>query len=369
MARMHLMGALAALLVAAPSSAQTPDTSSGQQPAMDGRLRAEIAILSRFLRGVAVPEASAFKLGNQEVASGTATGAVAVARGNLVVKGRISGDALVVHGDIIVLPGGSIGGSAIAVDGRVRPSGGIIEGDVRGIRGVTGSLLARAAGRANAERPPSTIESLKMSLGWFAVLFVISVGILLFAERNLDGVVLALEQDFSRSFWMGLLAQLAALPALALVVIGLSVTLIGVLLVPFAIVAFITGLAGLVTLGFIAVSRFTGRTFFRNAAASRSVHLKSLFAGLVVYLGLWFLAAFFVWNPLVGSLLRTIALGGSWVAATFGLGATILSRAGTRKKTDAKAGARPADAYSWQTPTPVTGVVAARRPVATVKEG
>ena len=369
MARTHMLGALAALLVATPSYGQTPDTARASAAAMDGRLRAEIAILSAVLRGVAVPAADSFRLGNHEVAGGDSTGAVAVARGNLVVKGRVAGDALVLHGDIIVLPGGSVAGNAVAVDGRVRPSGGTIEGDIRGIRGVTGSLLARAAGRAAAERPLSTVSSLKMTLGWFAVLFVIGVGVLLFAEKNLDGVVVALEQDFARTFWTGLLAQLGALPALLIVVVALCISLIGILLVPFAIVAFIIGLAGLVTLGFLAVSRFTGRVFFRDAAASRSVSLKSLFAGLLVYLGLWFIAAFFVWSPLAGSLLRTVALAGSWVAVTFGLGATILTRAGTRKQSDAKAGSRPADEFSWQTPTPVTGVVAARRPVATANKG
>jgi hypothetical protein len=367
MARTHLLGALTALLVATPSYGQAQDTTAGP-PVMDGRLRAEIALLSTIVRGVNVPEASAFKLGNQAIDSGTASGPVSVARGNLVVRGRVSGDALVLHGDIIVLPGGVITGNAISVDGRIRPNGGVIEGDIRAIRGLTGSLLAAAAGKAGTAGPPTTIASLKMVVGWFAVLFMIGVGVLLFAEKNLDGVVLALEQDFSRSFWMGLLAQLGALPALLLVVVGLCLTIIGTLLVPFAIVAFIIGLAGLITLGFLAVSRFTGRAFFRNAPASRAVSLKSLFTGLAIYMGLWFLAAFFVWSPIAGSLLRTVALAGSWVAITFGLGATIVTRAGTRRRTDEKAGAKPADAMSWQTPTPVTGVVAARRPVATVKE-
>src|SRR6185436_13315871 len=106
---------------------------------------------------------------------------------------------------------------------RVRPSGGVIEGDTRAIRGLTGNLL-RAAGHANAGGPPDTIASLKISLGWFAILFVIGVGVLLFAEKNLDGVVEALEQDFGRSFWMGVLSQVAAVPALLLVIIGLCVT-------------------------------------------------------------------------------------------------------------------------------------------------
>jgi len=66
-----------------------------------------------------------------------------------------------------------------------------------------------------------------------------------------------------------------------------------------------------------------------------------------------------------------VALAVSWVAVTLGLGATLLSRAGT-KRLDARqrAGARrpaPED-LAWQTPTPVTGVAAARRPALSTKE-
>ena len=365
MARAHTLGALTALLFAASAQAQqAPDSIS--RPVMDGRLRAEIALLSAVLRGVAVPGSDQFRLGNQAVAADAdAAGPIAVARGNLEVRGRIAGDALVLHGDIIVFPGGAITGSAVAVDGRVHASGGVISGEIRSIRGITGSLLARAAGRAAAERPVSTVGEMKVAFGWFAVLFAIGVGVLLFAERNLEGVVEALSKDFSRSFWVGLLAQLAAIPALLLVVVGLCVTLIGILLIPFAVVAYVIGLAGLVTLGFLAVSRFTGRVFVRGAA-SRRTSLQSLFIGLAVYLGLWFVAAAFVWQPVAGSFLRAVALAGSWVAITFGLGATILTRAGTRRASTPAA--KSADEFSWQTPTPVTGVVAARRPVAGVKE-
>jgi hypothetical protein len=367
MARAHLFGALSALLVAASSQAQTAQDSL-PRPTMDGRLRAEIKFVSAMLQGVTVPAAADFQLGNQEIATGAATTAgVAVARGNLVVRGRLVGDALVLHGDIIVYPGGVITGSAVAVDGRVHPSGGIIEGDVRSIRGITGNILARAAGRAADSRPVTTLSAIKMVLGWFAVLFVIGVGILLFAEKNLDGVVVALEQDFSRSFWTGVLAQLAAIPALLVVLVGLCVTVIGILLIPFAVVAYVIGLAGLLTLGFIAVARFTGRAVV-SKAESRRTHLQALFAGIALYLAWWFLAAAFVSNPVAGSILRAVALATSWVGLTFGLGATIITRAGTRKKSE-PAAARASDEFSWQTPTPVTGVVAARRPVTTVKQG
>lgn len=366
--RALIFGALAAATLAAAAPAQPVD-STRPAPVMDGRLRTEIALLSRLLGGVEVPAADSFRLGNQEIAAGTTQqGSVAVARGTLTVRGRVTGDALVLHGDLVVYPGGSISGSAVAVDGRVRTVGGVVEGDVRSVRGMAGGILARAAGRTGSDEPLSTWSALKMVLGWFAVLFAIGIGVLLFAEKNLDGVVTALDQQFTRSFWIGVLAQLAAIPALLLILLGLVISLIGILLIPFAVVAYVVALAGLLTLGFLAVARFTGRAFFRGRTPSRAVHLRSLFLGLVIYVGLWFLAAAFVWNPIIGSVLRAVALAGSWVALTFGLGATILTRAGTRSEDDRARRPRPVDDLSWQTPTPVTGVVAARRPVVTSKE-
>jgi len=365
--RALIFGALATATVAAAAPAQQSADSS-RAPVMDGRLRAEIAVLRSVFGSLRAPEADRFEVGNHEVPEGaTRPSTVAVARGNLAIRGRVAGDAIALHGDVIIHPGGVVEGNAIAVDGRVRTIGGVVGGDVRSIRGVAGGILARAAGHAGTDEPVTTWSAMKMVIGWFAVLFAIGIGVLLFAERNLDAVVLTLEQQFARSFWVGALAQLAAIPALILILVALTLSLIGILLIPFAVVAYVVALAGLVTLGFIAVARFTGRAFFKDPAVSRKVNLRSLFLGLVIYLGLWFLAAAFVWSPVAGSVLRAVALAGSWVALSFGLGATILTRAGTRHESERER-PRPADELSWQTPTPVTGVVAARRPVATVKE-
>jgi hypothetical protein len=364
------IGALAvATLAAAAPAQQSVDSARRSAPVMDGRLRTEIALIRALFGSIHAPVADSFQLGGQEIPAGsTRTGSVAVARGNLAVRGRVAGDAIALHGDVVVYPGGSVGRNAIAVDGRVRTIGGVVEGDVRSIRGITGSILARAAGSGTANEPLSTWGAIKIVLGWFTVLCVIGIGVLLFAEKNLDVVVGALEQQFSRSFWTGVLAQLAAIPTLLLLLLALVVSLIGILLVPFAVVAFIVALDGLMTLGFLAVARFTGRAFFRGSPDSRTVHLRSLFLGLVLYIGLWFLAAVFAWNPIAGSVLRAVALAGCWVAVTLGLGATILTWAGTRREGD-RVRARPVDDLSWQTPTPVTGVAAARRPVVTAKEG
>jgi len=364
MPRALLLGALAVVVLPAAAPAQSVD--STRSGTLDARLRTEIALVSSLIRGVHVPRADSFRVGQFVVPTGsTAPRGIAVARGNLVVRGRVEGDALVLHGDLIVEPGGVVTGHAVAVDGRVRTAGGVIEGDVRSIRGVAGGLLARAGGNRSGQAAAVTPWSAsKMVFGWFAVLCAIGIGVLLLAERNLDGVVLSLEQHFARSFWTGVLAELAAIPALLLLLVALALTILGILLVPFAVVAYVIALAGLLTLGFLAAARFTGRAFFRGREGSRAVHLRSLFVGLAVYLGPWFIAALAVSSPVLGSVLRAVALAGSWVALTLGLGATIISRAGTQRDGGPARAPAPASDLSWQTPTPVTGVVAARRPVA-----
>lgn len=364
-----LVIALAAALVAPAAKAQQVPDSTRSPQVMDGRLRAEVAILRALFGSIRAPVADSFRIGPQEIPAGdTIAGTVAIARGDLAVRGRINGDAIAVHGDVIIYPGGSIGGSAIAVDGRVRSVGGVVDGDVRSVRGITSSILSHAAGAASRDEPLTTWGALKLVIAWFALLAAIGIGVMLFAEKNLDGVVTALEQNFARSFWLGLLTQVAALPVLMLVLVALVVSLIGILLVPFAVVAYVIALAGLCALGFLAVARFTGRGFFRKAPATRAVNLRALFVGLVVYLGLWLLAAAFSWNPMAASMLRGVALAGTWVALTFGLGATLLTRGGTLAGGATAKKPKPVDDLSWQTPTPVAGVVAARRPVATVKD-
>ena len=56
-----------------------------------------------------------------------------------------------------------------------------------------------------------------------------------------------------------------------------------------------------------------------------------------------------------------IAVAVTWVAATAGLGAAVVSRGGVRRAT-APAARRALNTSSWATPTPVAGVTAARRP-------
>jgi hypothetical protein len=288
-----------------------------------------------------------------------------VFEGTLTIFGRVDGDVIALGGDVIVGQGGEVTGNAIAVEGEVRRAGGTIGGDVRTLGGVLsteGHEIAESSGsRASG-------SALGLALSWLGVLLLIGVGVLVFAQPYLEGVVDTLETRFWRSFGMGILGELAAIPVLLLMIIALAVTVIGVLLIPFAVVAYFLALAGLVTLGFVAIARLTGGALGSDAVrrlSARGSALRGVVIGTVLLLGMWVAAAALSGIPMLGVVLRAIAVTVTFVAVTAGLGATILSRAGTRGA-EAPA-AKPADPAVWQTPTPVTGVAAARRPATTRK--
>lgn len=312
-----------------------------------------------------LPSTDAIQSGDLTIAAGqTVDGPVAVFEGTLTVRGRVHGDAIALGGDVVVAPGAQVSGNVVAVEGNVRRDG-TIDGDVRTLSGV----LSDDAVEPIVDEPArSTASNVKLALSWLCVLLVIGIGILVFAQPYLEGVVDTLETRFWRSFLIGLLGELAAIPLLILMLVALGITIIGILLIPFAVVAYVLALAGLLTLGFVAIARLTGGAVGSDAVrrlSARGSALRGVIVGMLLLLGIWVVAAALSGLPVVGSVLRAIAATITFVAVTAGLGATMLSRAGTR--TVEATAAKPAGPEVWQTPTPVTGVAAARRPASTRK--
>ena len=345
-----------------------PAATADQHP----EVRDRIASVRNDPNAVPLPPTNEITVGPRTVPAGSRVeGDVATAKGRLDVYGNVTGDAIAIDGDVVVHPGGIVGGNAFSVGGHVLGEG-VVRGELRAIQGEVGALPAEGA------RTPAsdTGRALKLAFGWLAVLIVVGLGVLVAANEYLDGVVDALEEGFSRALLAGLAGQLALLPVLVLAVVGLAITVLGILLIPFAVVAYALAVAGLVTLGFLAVAQVTGRALRpvpRGAIISaRGAALRALVIGVTAYLLLWIAAAAFAWSPLVGGILRAVAFAVTWVAVTAGLGAALLSRAGTRRVVAPVRQVPPAEPedLSWMTPTPVTGVVAARRPTpaATVKD-
>jgi hypothetical protein len=313
-----------------------------------------------------IPAASRFAFGDSTLAAHhRATGPVAIAGGTLHVYGTIDGDAVSYAGDVVVHTGGAIHGSAYAILGKVALDGGTVDGDMRSLAGDLRRTAVPAAGVVRS-RSSLTLHAVALAVGWLAVLVVVGIGVLVFASPNLDAVSDALERGFGRSLLAGIATQLALAPALVLLCVGLVLTILGVLLIPFAVVAYVLAAAGLVTLGLLAIARLAGRTVLGTdasaGAASRATALRNLVYGLLMLMVPWFAAGALAWSPRLELFARMIAVAVTWVAATAGLGAAVVSRGGVRRAL-APAAQRAMNASSWATPTPVSGVTAARRPM------
>lgn len=309
----------------------------------------------------ALPLAAAFGDGPRTVAAGSTVAGPVATRGSIDVYGTVTGDVVAFRGAVVVHPGARVTGHVIAIDGDVRAESGT----------VAGQLLSLDSGSPGAVGPApdrSAAQSVLLVAGWIAVLLVIGVGVLLLASDNLAAVADALERHYGNTLVAGVAGQLAFAPLLAAVIIALVLTVLGILLVPFAIVAYLIIVAGMVTLGFLATAVVIGRGWRAapagSALARRSTTLRAMMVGVLILMAPWLVAALLAPWPLAESIARGVALAATWVACTAGLGATLISRAGIRRAPTARV-ARAMASPSWQTPTPVSGVVAARRPAQT----
>ncbi|MDQ6828075.1 MAG: hypothetical protein M3081_04325 [Gemmatimonadota bacterium] len=298
--------------------------------------------------------------GDRTIAAGdTVAGDLAVFRGKLDVAGTVLGDVVVFGGPIVLRPGARVAGNVLTIGGRLQNLGAEVGGEQKQLGPAKIPTFAPFA-RVHGPKGRAALVG-----GWFAMLAVVGVAISLFARSNLEQIADRVQDDFAKSFLFGLLAQFAILPGMIAVVVALTLTVIGILVVPFAVVGIILAAMGAVALGFLTVAYVSGSTFItRRGGSVMGQTLWCLLCGLTIYGVLWMVAAVPSWGGAIGGLIRLTASIITWVAVTVGFGATILARGGTR---GAFTSAIPLpasadDDYSWQTPTPVTGVAAARRP-------
>lgn len=354
--------ALAALLAASP---WTPAQDS-LPPGGDAAVRAFTDSLARDANGLTIAPGD-MRAGTQVVRAGeTIAGSIGAWHGNLDISGTVRGSAVAAGGNVILRPGAVVEGDALSVGGEVRDEGGSVGGESRSLSALSVGPLAAAVPLTPAQ---AARQNISLSVGWYLVLVVIALPVVLFARPKLETVVQQVRSDFGRSFLYGLLGQLALVPALIAICVGLAITILGILLIPFAVVAFVLAALGALALGFLAMGYLVGDRVMRprgeRSPSEGGPTFQVLLIGLSLFLALWVLGSAFTWAGAPGQVLRVIAALATWVAATAGFGATIASRGGRRRAAGAAlpASRQPeADTMSWQTPTPVTGVTAARRP-------
>jgi hypothetical protein len=252
----------------------------------------------------------------------------------------------------------------LAVHGRVQNSGGEIQGESR-------MLAAAPAGGAPAEAPRSalalTFSRLVGVLGVFLALACLGWALSVFAQQHLQIVSDTTSHNFGRAFVTGLIGQILLLPTFGMLVVGLVLSVAGILLLPFAVIVYallvIVGVVG----GFLAMAHAMGETWTRRRQASGILlgnpgSARFVLLGLAVTAALWVAWALVGWVPVAGSVVRGAAVLLTWLLATTGLGAAMLSRAGVKENFAGRIIPPEAltDEYLWATPR--FGVPAARRP-------
>ena len=294
-------------------------------------------------------------------------GHLLVVDGNADVYGTLRGNLVTVKGDVVVHPGGVVAGDILTLGGEVRDRGGEIGGVVRTLRSA--SILSPAP-RAESEKltpVQSVLRRVAGVLGVFLTLSVLGFGLVMFGRQNLEVVSDTVSHSFGRAFVTGLLGQILLLPTFGMLVVGLILSVAGILLLPFAIAVFamlvVVGVVG----GYLAVAHAMGETYTRRRMALGVVigslnSYRYLLVGLVALASLWAAWALFGWVPVAGSIMWGAAFFISWLLGTAGFGAALLSRAGIRGNFSGRLFPPEAltDEYLWATPQ--FGVPAGRRP-------
>lgn len=308
---------------------------------------------------------SPMHLGDYRVGAGERfDGNLVVFKGTADVYGEVTGNVIALYGDVANHRGGTIGRSAVSVGGEVLDDGGTFHGDIKTLSAPSPEDLPNVdvdvnVGEDVARATPSWLDRLSRDVlnivGVFIAFAMMGFGAVFFGRRYLEIVADTASHSFGRSLVVGMLGQLLVLPTFAMLIVGLVFTIVGILLLPFVIPAFVVAAAVAILGGYLAVAHAVGETVTRrrmaNGAFVRAPNSYGyLFTGLVALLGLWAAAALFGWAGPVVILFQVAAGIVTWMAATVGFGAVLLSRAGLRETFAGRHFGEMSDEYLWATP-------------------
>ncbi|MBA3444035.1 MAG: hypothetical protein H0T58_04170 [Gemmatimonadales bacterium] len=341
------------------------DLSDLSQPTLvEGQLRP--ALDPKGEMRLTIPGGTA-RRGNYSVGSEeNLTGHLLVVDGNADVYGTVRGNLVAVRGDVVVHRGSLVAGDILTLGGEVRDLGGEIGGEVRTLKSA--SLSPAALPQSDSLTPVQTVmRRIAGVLGVFLMLSVLGFGLVIFSRQNLEIVSDTVSHSFGRAFVTGLLGQILLLPTFGMLVVGLILSVAGILLLPFAVALFAMLLVVGVVGGYLAVAHALGETYTRRRMAQGAVigsanSYRYLLIGLLALASLWAAWSLFGWVPVAGSIMWGAAFFVSWLLGTAGFGAALLSRAGIRENFSGRLFPPEAltDEYLWATPQ--FGVPAERRP-------
>ena len=291
-------------------------------------------------------------------------GDIAHVGGDLRVEGEVRGDVGVIGGDLELASGAVIGGDVgvaggdvtlregslirgeVAVKGgEIRNNGGRVLGEMHAEDGeAVVAPVARAERRAEARRDESwfapigrALAGIFSTLGVALVLAGAGAALVFYGLPYLRTVSDTARVSTLRAGGVGLAATFLIIPAYLVLLVLLAVSIIGIPLLIVAVPLYPLAVVLAIGFGLIAAAHAIGeRTIEQRNGSDIRYHnaYAYVFAGIAILLAPVMAAHLVGMTGFLGfvSVLLGVAAGVAiWAAATIGLGAVILSRAGTRR--------------------------------------
>lgn len=295
---------------------------------------------------------------------------VVVIGGDLDVRGEITGDAAVFGGDLTLSETGVILGDAVVTGGTIINQGGRVRGEMRTIDGsgmdiareiqrALGGVAATEEGERGREVTEREIRSEErregrrefwgdpIRRGMGGIISTIALGLVLaglgaalvfYARPYLETVSDTVRGSALRSGATGLAASFLVVPAFVVLIVALAVSIVGIPFLLVAVPLYPLAVFGAAVFGLLAVSHAIGERTAEQSRQPFDLRYRNSYAYLLTGLAMLLtphLAGHLIqmtgFLSFIGTLLIIVTWAAIWVCATVGLGAVILSRAGTRR--------------------------------------
>lgn len=259
-------------------------------------------------------------------------GDVVAVGGSVRVYGTVDGDVSAVGGTVRLGPDAVVHGDVTAAGGSVhRDPGAVVHGRIS--ETTWGVPDIRVRPHADFDHPFAGIGGFVANVMWIVFLGLIAALAFLLARRPIERMEYRVQTSPWKAAAVGLAGLILFIPVLALTIVILAISIIGIpllIVIPFALLAIFVG----TVLGFTAVAKRVGtvaeeRFGWRHASPYLSVLVG---VGLVMAVSFFGAALGIAGGPLGVFAVILGILGGviQFVVWTMGFGVLLLTRFGTR---------------------------------------
>lgn len=260
--------------------------------------------------------------------SGRVGGDLASFGGPVTVSGMIDGDMASFGGPVKLTATAVVDGDIAVMGAQVdRSDSAQVKGEITNISlGMMNRFLPGAVNVAQRRTPLFRLTKFFIALVWVAASALLVLLTSLFFPRNVERIARAVELDIWKSVGVGLLAQVAVIPGIIL----MAVSILGIPLIPLAILAFIAA----AVLGFAGFCLLAAQRLFAAGHRPAAATVPMAMIGFLA-LNALLLAGHLINIPgapftVLGWILVIANFSLLWFASTVGLGAVWSTRFGSR---------------------------------------